>query len=62
MSVDISQAVEEPAALLDERRHHPRMPMSYRRHPEARGEIDIEVAVDVQDVGSESLLPEDRSL
>ena len=62
MGHDVPQGMEEAAGLLAHRLHHPRMAMADRRDPEARGEVDIEVAVDVADVGAPRLFPEDRGL
>ena len=62
MGHDVPEGVEEPAGLLAHRLHHPRMAMADRGDAEARGEVYIEVAVDVADVGAPRLLPEDRGL
>src|SRR4051794_9296045 len=54
--------MEEAVRLRPDGRGDPRGAMADRRHPEARGEIDIEVVVDVADVGAPRLLPEDRGV
>ena len=49
-AMHVPQGVEEPAGLLAHRLDHPRMAVPHGRDPEAGGEVDIEVAVDVPDV------------
>ncbi len=58
---DVAQAVEQLArSARRQRRDDAGMAVADRRDAEAGGEIDVAVAVDVEDVGAARLLPDDR--
>ncbi len=58
MGMDVSQPVQQAARLAADGRHDARVAVADRRHPEAGREIDVAVAVDVEDVGAARLRPE----
>ena len=59
MRVHVAQAVQQAPGLAPHRGHHARMAVADGGDAEARGEVDVAVAVDVEDVGAARRLPED---
>src|ERR1700692_2926089 len=56
--MDVAQAVKQATGLAADRGDHTRMPVADGGDAEARGEVDVAVAVDVVDIGAARHLPE----
>jgi len=54
---DVAEAVEEAPGLPPHRRDDRRVAVADERHAEPRGQVDVAVAVDVEDVGAARLTP-----
>lgn len=59
---DVAEAVQELAGLAHDRGDDRRMPVTDGGDAEAGGEVDEEIAVDVEDVRAERLAPDERRL
>jgi hypothetical protein len=60
MTVDVSEPMEEQASLVADRLHDPWMAMAHGRDSEARGQVYVEIAIDVPNLRALGLLPEER--
>lgn len=57
--VNVSEAMRQGIELAVKGIAYPTISMTGRRHAEAGAEIDIDVAVDVEDIGPEGFVPKD---
>ena len=60
MSIDVAQSVEEAIRLPLDRRDHDRMPVAHRGDSESGRQVEVAIAVDIEHVAAESLLPQHR--
>ena len=59
MCLDVAQTVEEPTCLTTDGSDDPWVAVSHGRDTKARSQIEEPIAVDIENVGTPGLLPED---
>ena len=62
MGVDVGETVQQAAGLVAHRGDDARVAVPDGRDPEPGGEVEIAVAVDVEDIASQGLAPQQAGL